>query len=270
MWVLLIFPYAAIKLYVDTSTILVDNHRIDIPQVQLDPDDPLRIVHISDIQADAYTGDARMAAYNEKVEEAQPDLVIFTGDVISYGTDYVAKGAEYLGNLQPHLGTWAVMGDHDYWAGIDTVMSAVRAQGITILDDQRKELTTDRIKLNMVGILNVYSRRPSLETFNSLMDELATDSSSVQLLISHQMDQNMAERAAEYGTDLILSGHTHGGQMAFPFWGWQISGPSLETDLLNGLYDIKGTPLNVNSGLGFTLAPVRYNAPAAITVLDIY
>ncbi|MGM0588153.1 MAG: metallophosphoesterase [Bacteroidota bacterium] len=269
-WVMLVMPYTAIKLYVDTSTILLDEHSIDLPELKLTQQQAFRIAHISDIQADAFTGPERLQAYMDKVEEANPDLIIFTGDVISYGTDYIATGTQYLSKLTAKYGVWSVMGDHDYWAGLDTVMSAMEANQLPVLEDEAQTISLDSFSMNLTGLLNVYSRRPSEASIDNLLNAAARDTSTIQLLISHQMEKSLARKASQKGIDLILSGHTHGGQLGFPFWGFNVSGPSLETDLLNGLYYINQTPLNINSGLGFTLAPVRFNAPAAVSILDIY
>jgi predicted MPP superfamily phosphohydrolase len=270
LWIVAAAPYTAIKMYADTTTILEDHQKIDLVGLNRSSDDPIRIAHITDIQADAYTDKKRLSAYNEKVRAYQPDLVIFTGDVVSYGTTYIPVGAEALGDLAQDYPVWAVMGDHDYWAGIDTVMSAVAQQGVTILEDQVKRLQLKSDTLALAGLLNVYSRRPKPNKLKSVLEEIEEISTDARLLISHQMDRGLVRKAANHGVDLTLSGHTHGGQLALPFWWMEISGPSIETDLLSGLYTVAGIPVNVNNGLGFTLAPVRYNAPASVSILDLY
>jgi predicted MPP superfamily phosphohydrolase len=75
------------------------------------------------------------------------------------------------------------------------------------------------------------------------------------------------ELAAERDYDLLVAGHTHGGQIVFPLPGFLLTGSSFETKYVTGFYDVKSMMVSINNGLGLTLAPIRYLAPAEVTLI---
>ena len=78
--------------------------------------------------------------------------------------------------------------------------------------------------------------------------------------MNHQPKRRLIEQAEANGYDLFLAGHTHGGQIVFPFPFYNLSGSRLETNYVNGLYDYKSIKVAITSGLGVSIAPIRYNA----------
>jgi predicted MPP superfamily phosphohydrolase len=79
----------------------------------------------------------------------------------------------------------------------------------------------------------------------------------------------LVKHAEENDYDLFLAGHTHGGQIAFPLPGFLLTGSSFETPYVSGFYRAGSMLVSVTNGLGLTLAPVRYNAPAEITLITL-
>ncbi|NIT58682.1 MAG: hypothetical protein GWN00_21380, partial [Aliifodinibius sp.] len=100
------------------------------------PLEGLQIVHITDIQGDEYTGNKEIRNYIKYVNNQNPDLIIFTGDLISYGTDFIDMSAQELGKAKSTYGTIAVVGDHDYWAGLDNIEPALNNQNIPLIQDK--------------------------------------------------------------------------------------------------------------------------------------
>jgi predicted MPP superfamily phosphohydrolase len=95
------------------------------------------------------------------------------------------------------------------------------------------------------------------------------DGQSLKILASHQIPEGLIGNALEHSYDLVLAGHTHGGQIRVPFMGMTFSAAARETDFISGVYWVDDLLINVNNGLGYTLAPIRYNAPAAVSVITL-
>lgn len=262
---LVVFAYCGWKVYHDTTTIKTDKITLSVDELPKSLEG-FKLVHISDIQADEYTGREEIAHYIQKVNSQNPDLVVFTGDLISYGTDYIQMAAQQLGKVQSRLGTIAVVGDHDYWAGVSNVGPALKEEGIPLLQDENYRIKADSsASILVTGVTEVYSK----EAVPSVVDSLTRSASDAALKIfaSHQVDDHLIENAQKYNYDVMLAGHTHGGQIFVPFMGMSFSASERETEYISGLYREGELPINVNNGLGFTLAPIRYDAPPNISVI---
>lgn len=264
---LAVFVFTALKMTSDTTRIRTETMEMQVagwPE-QLDG---FRLIHISDIQGDQYTGKAEIRAYVDKINELNPELVIFTGDLISYGTDYIRLSAGEMGRIEAPFGTYAVVGDHDYWAGVSHVETALKQHGIDLLRNENRYVRIgDTDSLLITGITHVYSERAQPETVR----QLTADSSraALKVLASHQVSEIILSEAEQQGYQLLLAGHTHGGQVRIPIFGFTFSASDLETNYVSGAYRREGLLINVNNGLGFTLAPVRYNAPPLVTMIEI-
>ena len=137
---ILMFAYTGFKTMLHSTQIKVKE--ISYPTAEyLDGDfKPLKIVHISDLHADRFTTPVKTKRYIEKVNSLQPDLVLFTGDLITAGDDHIEEGADALGSIEATYGTYAVMGDHDYWQGEQVITDALTARGVNVLRNQIERL----------------------------------------------------------------------------------------------------------------------------------
>lgn len=261
-----VFIFSGRKMYSDTTTIKTETIELAVSNLPSELEG-LRIIHISDMQGDQYTGAEEMARYINRVNAENPDLVIFTGDLISYGTDYIEVSAGELAKIDATFGTYAVVGDHDYWAGLSNIESALESRGISLLRDENRFITMGTDSLLLTGITQVYSKRAEPEKIK----ELTSDSSGVllKILASHQISDLLLREAQINDYNLVLAGHTHGGQVRVPLLGMTFSASDFETEFVSGQYWRDDLLININNGLGFTLAPVRYNAPPEVTVIEV-
>lgn len=262
----LMMLFTGFKMYYNTNEVAVEHVELSVDELP-DAFENLRIVHISDIQGDQYTGREQIARYIEQVNAQQPHLVIFTGDLISYGTDYIEMSAEEFARVEAVYGTFAVVGDHDYWAGLENVEPALESRGIELLRDENRYIPIGSDSLLLTGITQVYSQRAQQEQVRKLTEE--PGDAVLKVLASHQVSEFLLQAAEDNGYRLLLAGHTHGGQVRVPLFGMTFSASDLETEFVEGLYQSGDLLVNVNNGLGFTLAPVRYNAPPAVTVITL-
>ena len=263
----IIFLFTATKTYLQTTQVQVEHHNLAVENLP-ESLEGLKIVHITDIQGDEYTGRDEIRNYIQKVNAQNPDLIIFTGDLISYGTDFIEMSAQELGKVKPKYGTIAVVGDHDYWAGLDNIEPVLNEQNIPLLQDKNHTISIDSTSsIAITGVTEVYSKQSDPSEVDSLTK--SAGGSALKIFASHQVNDQLIANAQEQNYQLMLSGHTHGGQIHVPFMGMNFSASQQETKYVQGMYREKGLPINVNNGLGFTLAPIRYEAPPNISVITL-
>jgi predicted MPP superfamily phosphohydrolase len=258
--------YVIGRVYSDTCRVRVGEQEWPIANLPAELDG-LRIVHISDIHADARTDMARIEAYIERVNALKPDLAVFTGDLITWGTEYVEVGARMIGRIQARYGVYACIGDHDYWTGQEYVADNLRRQGVMILEDERTSIPVESTRIDIAGVTNIYSRHPRTETLEE--SETPPEKGTLAIFITHQPSVWLADFANERGYHLFLAGHTHGGQVVLRWPGIALTPVMRETPYLSGFYEVGRMLISVNNGLGLTLAPIRYQAPAEVTLIRI-
>lgn len=267
--VLVVMIFTAVKMYSDTTRIELNRTRFTVDDLPAEYEG-LKIVHISDLQADEYVGREELSRYKNIINRLEPDLVVFTGDLISYGTGYLELAVEELSGIRSRYGTYAVVGDHDFWAGLQHVEPALEAQNIPLLRDTSTSIALDdSLSIHLTGITNVYSKQADRALSDSLIAGFDRERSLLSILATHQVSPYMVNRAGKEQYGLVLGGHTHGGQLRVPLFWNKLSASNLETKYIQGTYRENGVLININNGLGFTLAPVRYNAPASISVIEL-
>lgn len=224
-----------------------------------------RIVHIADIQVDRRTNGRKLETYIETVNGLKPDLILFSGDAVTSGTAFVDQAAEAMGRLQARFGTYACLGDHDYFADRNLVVNRLRARGILVLENETTTVRLANASIVITGVTNVYRNHGS----EGIVDKLARDrpQGSASILLTHQPSPWLVELAADRKYDLFLAGHTHGGQIVFPLPGFLLTGSSFETKFVTGFHKVGSMLVSINNGLGLTLAPIRYHAPAEVTLI---
>jgi predicted MPP superfamily phosphohydrolase len=227
----------------------------------------LKIAQITDVHVDNRTNGAKLANYIDTVNRENPDLVIFCGDLISSGTSYIDLAAEALGRLKASQGVYACLGDHDYFSDPDLVATALERNGITVLRDSVKVIPIGDGTISLTGLTNVYAKRPNPAELKALED--ARPKTALDIFYTHQPSIKRNASVAQSGNPLFLAGHTHGGQIVFPLPGFLLTGSSFETHYVTGFFEQSSTFISICNGLGMTLAPIRYQAPAEVTVIDI-
>lgn len=258
--------YIGFRIVNDTFSLRLSSREVAIADLPHDLDG-FRIVHLSDLQADAYTDAKKMQRYVDLANAQQPDLVLFSGDVVTSGTDYVTAGAEMMGKLRARLGVFACQGDHDYWSSRTLVAEELKRQGVHIYEDSVLTLSGSASTLSLTILTNVYQRRPSAEKLQELSEQ--RPEAAAHLLLTHQPTEAIVNFAENHGYNLAAAGHTHGGQVVFRFLGFPLNASMFETDYVSGFFQIGNTLLSVTNGLGLTIAPVRYQAPAEVTLLTL-
>ena len=219
-----------------------------------------RIVQLSDIHHGPFSDRTQIERAVETANRLKPDIIALTGDYISKERHYAAPCAEMLGRLRARFGVYAVLGNHDHWVDAALVTDLFRAEGITMLvnEGMRFELNGSAFWLagvddTMVGLEDI-----SLALAGSRENEM-------KLLLAH--NPIVLRRAARADVDLVLSGHTHGGQVALRSEQSASGGPRRR--FLKGLGRLENTQIYVNRGLGTVVLPIRYGCPPEISLLEL-
>ena len=224
-----------------------------------------RIVQIADVQADGRTNGSKLQGYVDAVNNLKPDVVLFGGDLVTGGTDYIQMGAAAMGKMEARYGVYACLGDHDHFSNSEMVTRSLQQNNVTVLDNVATLIPVGPSFLSLTGITNVYRTRPSPQTLETI--ELQRPRGPVNIMLTHQPSDWLVDYSLKQDYNLFVAGHTHGGQIVFPLPGFLLTGSSFETDYVTGFYHVGKMLVSVNNGLGMTLAPVRYHAPAEVTLI---
>ena len=218
--------------------------------------DGLRIGLITDVHHSESVSAGDVSQAVQLLAEAKPDLTVLGGDYVTFGDrKFVGPVAELLSPLaHSPQGSFAVLGNHDD----DRDMPAALTQhGFTVLKDQRTSLTIRGETLDLAGI-RFWTRRPS-----DLARVLA-GTSGTTIMLAH--DPRRLVEAAALDVQLVLSGHTHGGQVVLPGVG-ALAGRKFP--VLAGLGSEENATVFVSRGVGTVYVPVRINCPPEVAVLTL-
>jgi predicted MPP superfamily phosphohydrolase len=222
--------------------------------------DGLRIVQLSDIHHSAFTSREQVERAVQMANELQPDIIALTGDYISKERSYAAPCAEMMGRLRARYGVYAVMGNHDHWVDAALVTDLFRAEGITVLINEGMRFEQRGASFWLAGVDDTMVGLEDLPL--ALAGSAETE---MKLLLAH--NPIILRRAARAGVDLVLSGHTHGGQVT---WRSESSASGKpRRRLLRGLARQGGTQIYVTRGLGTVVLPIRYGCPPEVSLLEL-
>ncbi|MDN3239566.1 metallophosphoesterase [Glycomyces tritici] len=223
--------------------------------------DGYRIAVVGDTHFSAIRGRGYCERVVDQINRAQADLIAFVGDLASNEADQVRDATDPLAGLQARDGTFFVAGNAEHYVGADEWYDRVAELGIHGLPNTRVEL----LGFDLAGVndLIVEQRHLTDETGPDFEAALGDrDPSRPVILLAHQ--PNAVDRIADYGVDLQLSGHTHGGQM------WPVHYASLiRSGQLTGLEQHGDTQVYVTNGAGTNGPPIRVGADADITVMTL-
>ncbi len=214
---------------------------------------PLTIAHLTDQHVGRVTPMAAQLAATELVNAAEPDLVVITGDFVCHSQQYLDALAEVIGRFDaPVVG---VLGNHDYWAGAGEVAHMLRFAGMEVLRNQHTTVTLGSDRLQIVGLDDAYTGHHDLEkAVKGLRPDLPT------LGLSHIAEEADGMWAA--GVPLVLSGHTHAGQVTVASMHEMVLGKVVGHKYVHGLYGSRAQPaprgaVYVGAGVGAAVMPLR-------------
>jgi predicted MPP superfamily phosphohydrolase len=224
--------------------------------------DGYRVAQLSDLHLGGLTPPRWGEAWARLANAAAPDLVAITGDLVSSGTDFHHDIARVIGRLRATDGVYVSMGNHDYFGDGEPLVTLLRQNGAVVLRNEGRTVTRQGARLFVAGVDDTWTKRADLRrTLADRHPEVCT------LLLAH--DPDLFPLAARHGVSLVLSGHTHGGQIALPFFPELIGLGKLAHRFHLGLYREGDSSLYVHPGLGTTGPPIRVGVAPEIAILTL-
>jgi len=265
--------YVPVRVYYDhnyVSTRIVEYSNKNIPSEL----NGTKIVLISDIQADRYTGRERLDHYIQTANSIEADLILIAGDMITNTPNYINKAAETVGKLKARNGVYSCVGDHDNWAyrwdilrSRREVIDALAKYNVKMGDNEHETVNINGTDVLITFITYTYSDRINESTLDSVI--AAGNNAEFKIFLTHQPRPNLIESAEKHGYNLFLCGHTHGGQVSFIFPFIYLTPTLIETKYVRGDFWFNNMLMIVNRGLGMSLAPVRYNSTPEVTLITL-
>ncbi|MGW0178922.1 metallophosphoesterase [Nocardia sp. NPDC003345] len=217
----------------------------------------VRIALVSDLHLGPALGRAFCERVVRTVNDTRPDLIAVVGDLADGTVDDLRAETEPLAGLRAPLGVFFVPGNHEYYSDADAWVTRVRELGMTVLLNERLGLPD----FDLAGVDDPAGTESGRgPDFAAALD--GRDTARTCVLLAHQ--PVVVNQAVEYGVDLQLSGHTHGGQL----WPGNLIA-RLANPTVAGLELYGSTALYVTRGAGAWGPPVRVAAPSDITVLEL-
>lgn len=225
----------------------------------------LKIAILSDIHAGGrFIDERKLHLIVERTNQLQPDLIVIAGDYISGGRNHHEMDPEVfapvLKELRAPLGVYTVLGNHDWWFNGERVRSALEANGIKVLENKAERIETRGISFWLVGLADLWTRPQRVQ---QTIDAVEGDPI---IAVAHNPDifPQLPQRVS-----LLLAGHTHGGQVRFPFIGTVVHTSDFGERYEAGHVFENGHHLFVTTGIGTSIIPVRFCVPPEIVLLTL-
>ena len=227
----------------------------------------LRIAVISDIHAGGwFVGEKKLRLIVERTNQLQPDLIVILGDYMS-GEGWTSHRmqpnvfAPILKDLHAPLGVYSVLGNHDWWWDGRSVRQALEANGLRVLDDEVTQLNFHGQQFWLAGLADLWTRPQRINQTIALIPE-----GQPIIALTHNPDifPRLPQRV-----NLLLAGHTHGGQVRFPIIGTVIQPSDFGQRYVSGHVYENSHHLFVTTGIGTSILPVRFGVTPEIVLLTV-
>ena len=242
----------------EANTLTVENVEIRLSRLPKNLEG-FRIVHLSDIHHSPFTSLEHISRAVRIANQLQPDMFVLTGDFVSHESEYIAPMAAVMGELKAEFGTFACLGNHDHWTNAEMVTNSLREHKINVLINQGFRFKAREASFWLCGVDDYMAGTTDLNAAlrGSFPDEM-------KLLLAH--NPKGLYRAARAGVDLVLSGHTHGGQVKIRDDEKRILP---RRKFASGLYRRKETQLYITRGIGTVVLPVRFGCPPEVSLIEL-
>ncbi|HYI10817.1 MAG TPA: metallophosphoesterase [Thermoanaerobaculia bacterium] len=211
--------------------------------------DGYRIAFLTDTHV---AGFVRRDFYREIVAQTlrfDPDLILCGGDFVHWERHIPLMADVLFTELRARDGIYAVLGNHDYWANGDGVIAALTSRGVRIIHNRSLYLHRGEDRIALLGIEELYRGRPDINAAFALVEPQVP-----RIGLSHHPD--VIDLLAGRHLDLLLCGHTHGGQIRFPFFGSVVVPSRHEGLYASGFHRVEDVLLYVSRGIG-AIPPLR-------------
>lgn len=259
--------YTPLRILVERGDLRIRHHELGTATGT-----PFRIAFVADVQQDVHFDAGEARAVYEQINAERPDLVLSGGDWINTGPAYIEESAATAAVLTSRLGTFSVRGDHEHfaytdrWRSVAEVEQAMARHGIAMLNNEVRWFEHGDKRIAVLFLNYNYIFRTDPETVDKLVAGLA--GADYSIVVTHQLDRALSAQLAGK-VDLLLGAHTHGGQVNPVLGLVHVPLARLETDFVDGRYQLGDTTVIVTAGVGYSIIPIRYASPGSIEILDL-
>ena len=239
----------------------VTRHNIVVPNLP-SKWDGVTIAQISDIHVGPNSTLAHAREIVDMCNDLRPDVIALTGDYVSKANAITQALVEVLRDLRAGVGKFAVLGNHDYWANATGVIASLRSAGIPLLKNSHRIVTRAGEPLCFAGVDDLFTGRS-----DAAQALAGVPRGTARILLCHNPDY-AEELPAEPRVDLMLAGHTHGGQVVLPFIGPPVL-PIKHRKYAAGLVTGPRCGVFVSRGLGMVGAPIRFNCRPELPLITM-
>ena len=254
----------------------IERHLIDVHQVEIrlanlpEAFRGFRIAHMADFHYGEYSEPTFLRSVVRRVNALRPDMIALTGDFVSAGPmmrrisiDFAYHCADLLARLEcPQR--FAVMGNHDALVSRADVTDALTSRDIPVLHNDATPIEKDGARFWLAGVADITVGTDA--DLSAAIPRGRMAASEPLILMAHEPDY--ADHVVGSGVDLMLSGHTHGGQVRIPFMP-PVNLPPMGRKYVEGHFSLKDLQLYVTRGIGTVGVPFRFRCPPEITLITL-
>ena len=233
---------------------------------------PLKLIHLTDFHFGMFYGSRDLEQLVETVNSIEGDAVVLTGDTFHSPMSPIELATPLLKQLRPRrLGNFAVLGNHDFYAGVNRSVASLEKAALNVLRNEWVTFHEENAFIHLGGVddpMGNWLWGKQFPQFASFMKKYPVKP-GVKIVLSHR--PNIFPAASHAGIDLVLAGHTHGGQIILPGIS-EKRGYSLArvvSPFTHGWYRMHNSRMYLNRGIGLTFVPWRINCPPEIAVLRL-
>lgn len=255
--------FTLLTVYMFVEPFLLVNKKDTITDHDLPAEfDNFKIVFVSDIHHGPYFSRSRVKQLVNRINDIEPDLILLGGDYVHRHPRYIKSCFEELARLQADYGVWGVLGNHDHWEGKQLSLACMDSAEIEVLDNAGFWIVKNDDSIRLGGVGDMWEDQQDL---TEVLKGVNKD--HFVILISHNPD--FAEYMNTDLIDLMLCGHTHGGQITF----FNLWAPILPSEFgqkyRSGRIETDATTIIVSNGVGTITPPMRFCCPPQINIITL-
>lgn len=221
----------------------------------------IKIVFASDFHVKPHQK-KRLQRVVKTINEQNADIVLSAGDYVSGHSEFltmpIKKIAEELGNIKSKYGVYTSLGNHDKFLGTARIRTALEEHKIVVLNNENTKIYVNGKAIYIAGIQYKHKNK-------KLINKALKGTTAPTIMLTHSPDEFYK---IPNSVNLILAGHTHGGQVVLPFVGAILTGSIYKDRFLYGLKELDGKKIITTRGIGVSILPLRFNCPPEIMVIE--
>ncbi len=243
------------RIVVEKKTVGINN----LPQVF----ERFRICQITDVHHSPFVGIKFIEKVVEEANTLKPDLMVLTGDYVDNSHKYIEPAVSALCKLKSPNGILVVLGNHDHWAGAELTKDVFNKYRVHVITNNNRLIEIKDKAICIAGVGDFMEDNQDLKkAFQGVPSDMP------RILLSHNPDYAEVMPKNER-VDLVLAGHTHGGQVRLPFSIAPVTMSKYGQKYTGGLVRLANTQVYVSRGIGVVGLPIRFNCPPEITLITL-